>query len=158
MIRRSTLVIGFALSGCATLAPPEERQVQFIENVSASKAEAFSRALAYFGKAFGDAHKAIKVQNADAGQIVAKGNYPCSIFRQTGDFSNYSVHFDLDFQAKDKRIRLAFEDMRMVDGNSDPVAWDYGQIDSREKAARVGRECLVSLKSSLLKAIDGGNW
>lgn len=151
-------MLGFFLVGCATLAPPEERQFQYIENVNATKAESYARALAYFGKAFGDARSAIKVQNAEAGQIVAKGNYECNIFRQFGDVATYSVHFDLDFQAKDKRIRLTFEDLQMFDSNNAPVAWEYAQIDSREKAARVGRECLGPLKGALVKAINGGNW
>lgn len=72
MTLRNLVAFSVLVSGCATLAPPEDRQFHYVENVNATKA-------------FGDAKAAIKVQNSDAGQIIAKGNYTCNIFRQAGE-------------------------------------------------------------------------
>jgi hypothetical protein len=47
-------IILLNFSACATLAPKEERQAQFIENTQATKATAFNRALAYIAKNWGD--------------------------------------------------------------------------------------------------------
>jgi hypothetical protein len=144
----------------ATLAPPQDRQVVFVEDSKAPKAEAYSRAHAYFAKTFTDANHAIKSRDEAAGQIVARGNVDCNVFRQTGDTNSYVATCTLDFQAKDNRVRIAFEDLKMLGEHGSEPSWGYLQIGSKEQAEKI-RSCLEPVRAGIMKAVAGtgtGNW
>jgi hypothetical protein len=147
------------LSACAGMAPKEDRQAVFVETTTAPKATAYSRAMAYFAKNFKNANHAIQVRNEAEGQIVANGNVDCNELRQAGDTNGYNLSFTLDFQAKDNRVRMAFEDMTMLDPKGKPVPWAYNQISDKSKAEAV-KPCLAPMKDGVLKAISGStdNW
>lgn len=152
-------VLAFVLSGCsAKLLTPEERQVQFIETTKVNKAQAYERALAYFGKTFGDSNSAIKVRSPASSQIIAKGNVACNVLRQAGDTNDYVLDFSLDLQAKDKKIRLSFEDLVIKHGSGasvgQPVQWDYNQLSSVENREKI-KECLEPLRKGVTRALAG---
>lgn len=152
----SSIAIAGISAGCATLAPSEQRQTAFIENTTQTKATAYNRTLAYLGKNLGNSNFAIKMQDKDSGQIVTKMAIQCNHFRQGGDPKDYYLATNLDFQAKDNRIRLAFEDMVIHDETGKPVSWAYNQITDTKKAEEA-KVCLEPVKAGILKAINGGN-
>ncbi len=153
----SLLLIFPAFSGCATLAPVEDRKVEYIENTKAKKSEAYSAALAHFGKLFGNASAAIKISNAEAGQIVAKGVVECNVLRQFGEIYPHNLRFDLDFQAKDNRVRLAFENLVMTDHLGTEQGYAVRQLTDRAKVEQA-KSCLEPIRAGLLKAIGGSTW
>lgn len=154
------IILSFQLAGCATLAPPEERKVQFIDNTSATKAEAYNRALAQFGKIFKNSNQSIQVRNPDDGQIVAKAVIVCNELRQFGDINDYYLHLDIDFQAKDKRIRLLFENLEMMGPNGQHLDYAVNQLTDRSKVEKV-KPCLEFIRTGIVSAISGvqkENW
>lgn len=143
-------------SGCASLPPADQRQTQFVDSTSASKTVAYKRALAEFSKGFNDANRSLQLKDEESGQIVAKGNISCDIFRQPGDVNEYSLAFVMDFQAKDKKARFKFTDMVINDKYGQPVTWEYNQLTDSEKVEKA-KECLKPLHENALKAIGGSN-
>jgi hypothetical protein len=150
-----------AMSGCAGAAlAPEQRQFQIVENTTADAKTAYSRALVHIGKSWGDSNSAIKVKDESGAQIVVKGWIVCNELRQAMDPADYRLSFNLDLQAKDKKVRMSFEDLEMQDKLGKPVPWAYNQISSAEKVAAV-KPCVKPLTSALVGAINGGakeNW
>jgi hypothetical protein len=153
------VLMALSLSACATMLPVEQRKTQYIETTTAKRAAAYGRALAYLSKNFGDANEAIKLKDSESGQIVAKGNVTCNALRQWGDVNEYSLRFNLDFQAKDNKVRLVFEELEMISAAGAPVEWDYNQISSAANLEKA-KSCLEPIRSEVLKAISAGadNW
>jgi hypothetical protein len=154
-----TFITALLATGCATLAPKEDRVAVFVENTTVPKSTAYSHALAYFAKTFRDANHAIQVRDEAGGQIVANGNVTCNELRQMGDSNDYSLSFTLDFQAKDNRVRIAFEELTMMDHQAKPVTWANNQITDKSKVDAV-KPCLDPIRTGLLKAVAGSseNW
>ena len=147
--------LALSIVGCAGLAPKEVRQLAYVDEVKAPKSELYSRALAHFGKAFVDSNYAIKVSNEAAGQIVAKGTLDCAEPDMFGVRVPKLISFDVDFQAKDGKYRLALEDLMVVskEGTADPL--DSRQLTSSEKVEKV-KPCFDEFRSRLKKAVAGG--
>jgi len=134
---------------------------------TAKKADAYSKALAHLSKQFGDANSAIKVKNEASGQIVAKGAVLCN--ELPGDYvSNFDLSFDLDFQAKDNKARLLFEDLLIKYSSSDKLLGstntNYGRpapahmnIKNKEDVEKVGK-CLQVIVDGVTKSINGKDW
>lgn len=141
--------------GCAGLAPKEVRQLTYVDEVKGQKNVLYGRALAHFGKAFVNSNYAIKVSNESAGQIVAKGTLNCADTDMLGIRVQKFVSFDVDFQAKDGKYRMALEDLMVVskDGTIDPL--DSRQISSAEKVEGL-KPCFEEFRSGLKKALAGG--
>lgn len=145
--------------GCASLPPKDQRTVQYTNETNANKSTAYNRALGHLAKNFKDANHAIKIQNKDDAEIIAKGNISCNIFRNFGDINEYNLQFDLDFQAKDKKVRLVFEDLMITGTDGRMPAFASSQITNAEKLEKA-KECLEPIRNDLLKAIKGNsdNW
>jgi hypothetical protein len=94
-------------------------------------------------------------QDADSGQVVVKGNTACDTFRQTGDVNNYRLAFNLDFTAKDNRVRFVFEDLEILDSNGQSVQYAYNQIVDKGKAEQA-KSCLAPVKDGFMKTINAG--
>jgi hypothetical protein len=145
------------LAGCATLAPPEVRKVSYVEETKANKGETYQRALKLLAKKFGDSNSTIKVQDKEAGQIVAKGVVQCLVLRQAGDFLNdYNLGFTLDFEAKENKYRLLFEDLVILDATGKAFGYSYNQMTSAEQVEKV-KPCLAPIRTELAAAINGGS-
>lgn len=142
------------------MLPKEERNYHFIEQTSASQAQAYERALAYLAKNQKDSNEAIKLKEPSTGHIVAQGILPCNVMRQWGDLVDYQLRFTLDIQSKDKKVRVEFTDLEIIHPSGRPVEWDYNQISSKGNLDK-SKECTNSFRTSLLKEISGtaaGNW
>ena len=150
--------ITLSIAGCATMAPPEDRQVVYIENTTTAKTTAYNRALAHFAKTFTDSNH-VKMKDEASGQIVAHGNVACSVLKQAGDSNDYDLTFNLDLQVKDNRARIAFEDLQILDRHGVPFKYSYGQIIDKSKAEAV-KPCLEPVRAAIAKAINGSdtNW
>lgn len=143
------------ITGCtmAQLAPASDRRVEIIQKTKATKTEAYNKALVYFGKRLGDSNHASKVADKEQGQIVIKANMPCNVFRQSLDPKEYFLAFDLDFQAKDNRVRLVFEDMRILDDHGQLFIFDYNQLVSAEQTQKA-KSCLADVARGLASEIN----
>lgn len=149
------LLIPVLLSGCAdaVMAPSADRKVEFIEPTKATQIDAYKKTVAFLAKNLGDSNRAVKMKDDAAFQIVSQVSVPCNIFRQTGDPNDYSLRSSLDFQAKDKRVRMAFEDLTIVNQSGKPFEYAYNQITTQAQAERA-KECLRPLKDDILKSFD----
>ena len=150
------LALALLTTSCASLAPAEQRKTQWVETTTQTKATAYNRTLAYLSKNLGDSNHAVKMKDADSGQIIAHMNVTCNQFRQGGDPHDYNLAFNLDFQAKDNRVRMTFEDMTMLDKNGAAVGWAYNQITDAKKAEDA-KVCLAPVKEGILRALQGAN-
>lgn len=154
-----------AFSGCTTaqLLPAEQRQVAFVDVTNTKKADAYKRALAHLSKSFGDANSAIKVRDEAGGQIVAMGRVECDAFKGGSlDFAIYTLKFNLDFQAKDSKVRTAFEDLEVVTPvGGGMILNPTSQISGPEGLAKA-KTCVEPIRAALNKAIEketvGANW
>lgn len=149
------------LTSCAmgTLAPSEIRKKEYIIETKVKKADAYSKALAHLAKNFGDSNDAIKVKNEGSGQIIAKGNTTCNILPGDG-LSNYSLWFNLDFQAKDNKVRFDFEDLIIKYGSTSKMP---GFTDTNSMSGQTApphfniqkKEDVDKLESCLKPIVDG---
>ena len=153
-----SLMLTFA--GCASLAPREQRQLQFVENTTAPKATAYNRAMGYIAKNFGNSNVAIRMKDEASGQIILKGNVACNEMRQFGDTNDYFLGFNLDFQAKDNKVRFLFEDLEMLKKDGTSVPFANNQLTSAGDTEKV-KPCIEPVRSGMLKAINNtgnDNW
>lgn len=148
-------ILAFVSVGCATIAPPDVRKASFVEKTSQTKSASFNRALAYLAKNMGDSNSAIKLKDPESARIVVKMNSPCNAIRPWGDFmNNYSASYTADFQAKDKRFRLNFEDVHILVDQTGALAGT--NISGAKEMDKVKSECLSGVVASLKSAIDSG--
>ncbi len=154
---RAVILLGLTslLVSCAVgvLAPSEIRKKEYVVTTKAKKADAYSKALAHFAKTFGDANEAIKIKNEGAGQIVAKGNVPCRALPGDG-ISEYNLWFDLDFQAKDNKVRFVFEDLIIKFGYNGSPAPTMFNIQKKEDVGKLDK-CLKPIVDATMEAING---
>ena len=71
-------------------------------------------------------------------------------------FSNITVESDLDFQAKDKRVRIAFEDIQAftVNMQTGQKAYEWGPSDSKD-VEEIKEKCLIpNVVKPLLSSIN----
>ncbi len=150
-------------SACSTesyFAPVADRKVEFIDQTGVDKITAYRRALAHLSKTMADSNKSLKVHDETSGQIVAQGNVDCNSLRSPVMFATtMNAKFVIDFQAKDQRSRLVFEDVQMAmpDGS---FTWS-GQIGSKEDMEKVRLECLEPIHAELINSIHDSkkdNW
>ena len=158
ILKSNILLVPFLLTlvACASIAPAEDRKIQYVDNTKATKQEAYNRALAHLGKSFGDANQTIQVRSPEAGQIVAKGLVVCNVLRQFGDVNDYHLHFTFDFQSKDNRVRFLFEDLEMKGNSGRSLAFATNQLTDKEKVEKI-KGCLEPMRAGVLGAINGGS-
>lgn len=157
---KKLLIILGVVSGCATNMPAEQRRVDFIDQTNATKQSNYNGALSYLAKNMGDSKAAIQVKDPEQGRIILKGNTSCNELRQFGDINEYTLHFNLDFLTKDKKVKMSFEDLKILGPNGLDPLWGNLQISSKENLQKI-KPCLNRLRSNLLKAInspDENNW
>ncbi len=156
-------VLLIILSACSTesyFAPVAERKAEFIDQTGVDKTTAYRRALAHLAKTFENTETALKVRDEASGQVVAQGYTTCNSLRSAVMFATtMNAKFVLDFQAKDQRSRLVFEDVQitMPDGS---FTWS-GQIGSKEDMEKVKAECLEPIHHGLINSIQDSkkdNW
>ncbi|MCB1194477.1 MAG: DUF4468 domain-containing protein [Leptospiraceae bacterium] len=143
------IFIYFVLIGCKSLGPKEIRHAEIIENTGVSASTAYSRANVFLAKVYGDSNSAIKVNDDKNKRIVGK-------MRILNCFSNITVESDLDFQAKDKRVRIAFEDIQAftVNMQTGQKAYEWGPSDSKD-VEEIKEKCLIpNVVKPLLSSIN----
>ncbi len=139
---------------CATgIIPKEERQLTFVKETSQKKEVNHSKAMEYFSKTFQDISSTLKRNDLASQTIILKGNIACNLFRQTGDINDYSLHFILTVDSKDKKIRFLFEDLFIAHATGQPVMWAYNQLSDKEKVQQAGN-CLKPLMDGVLSSIN----
>jgi hypothetical protein len=142
------------LSACSSgqLLPEQERKAEYIESIPGNKNELFNRALTYLSKKVTDSNHAIKLRDDSSAKIVAHLNTPCNAVRSALYIYELDADFNLDFQAKDSKVRVAFEDIVIIDRQSNHISY-MGQVDSKENFDKVVGECIKPIYSDLLKSI-----
>lgn len=143
------------LSSCATsMLQKKDREIESVVKTKMSKENAYSTALTYIAKNFGDSSKVIKMKNLESGTIVLKGNTSCNIFRQAGDINNYLLQFTLTIMLKNQKAKLHYENLYISSNTGNPIGWEYNRISSKEKL-RKSMGCLDSLNKGLF---ESNNW
>jgi len=147
------LVLIVGACGSAKLLSPEQRKEIQVLDTSFLKNENYVKALQFFSTRFGDSSKAIKLSDKGAGMIVAKGNTPCNSLKQFGDVNDYSLQFELTVETKDKKIRVAFENLVMITDLGQPVRWSNNQMSSVSNVEKA-KECLAPIISSFKASLS----
>lgn len=147
-----SLLFGLFYS-CATLAPVEVRKKEYIEQIKVDKTTAYKKALAWYTKTANGNIDQIKLRDEESAHIIAKSSILCKAFNQTGDNSDYYLNFTFDFQAKDNKIKVSFEDLIMVDDLNSPLSFSYQQITDQSKVEKA-QTCLRPLLDDLIKTIN----
>ncbi len=165
MTKNLALAALVGLSSCTTaqLLPTDQRQVAFVDQTSVKKAEAYKRALAYLSKTYKDANHAIKVRDESGGQIVADGNVECDAFKGGAlDGAIYTLKFNLDFQAKDNKVRTSFENLEVTTPSGGGMIVNAGSQISGPEGLAKAKACVEPVRAALAKAVAseavGSNW
>lgn len=149
-----SLLLLTIITGCASsMLPTKQRALEKIVETKMAKNKAYSSALTYIAKNFGDSSKVIKMQNKDSGTIVLKGNTICNIFRQSGDINDYRLQFTLTISLKDKKAKLNYENLYISGSTGAEVSWAYNQLSSSEKVQQ-SMQCLEPMNKGLFKSND----
>lgn len=151
---KKILPLAFLVVSCtmAQLPPPEQRRITLNEKVKGTKNQLYVATLTSLTKNLGNSNSAIKMQDKDAGVIVAKMNISCNIFRQTGDINEYSLSFNFSSKASDNLLKMDFEDLKIVGDTGKEVTWEYNQITNKEKVEKA-KACLEPVKSKIIAEI-----
>src|SRR2546428_1095702 len=149
-------------ASCARhVAPIDVRAVARVDDVrGVEKDEAYSRALVWFQNNHDRAGIQVTTSDPDAARIVGSGEMQChssvgSGLRAMGlGFNQNYLRFNLEFQAKDGRFRIAFTDLfyYVTDIRYASSNLAQGPSDQADVVA-LYRDCLKGLESSLLQAL-----
>jgi hypothetical protein len=153
------LLLTLFACGSAQLAPSSDRIHSEVIKTKYSKTQNYSKAMTYFAQSYGNAKKAIISKDSNSGTIIADGNVTCNVFRQTGDINNYSLAYRMTFNSKNKKIRLKYEDLRIINNLGENVGWSYNQLTSKSDSEKAIKKCLKPLISDIKKSITvSDNW
>ena len=161
-MKNAILIAGISLifiSGCSTAPlPQQEREVVFMDNVSASKKEGFDRALGYLSKVMNDSGHAIKLKDEGAGKIIVRMETQCNEVGSALDVTgNQFLTFNIELDFKDNKVRQTYE---ALSAQRRDVA---GNTATREISSKGTMEdlkpCAERERANLLKAInENKNW
>ncbi len=140
---------------CASLAPVEKRQVRNVIEVKGVKAgDAYDRALVWFAKSLVNANWAVQIRDKPNGRIVANMTLQCPELTNAMDSWAQNVSFTADFQAKDDRYRLTFEQIYWEARSHTGNTLMRGPSDD-EDLAKIDAKCLASVRDSLRASVSG---
>jgi hypothetical protein len=154
---KKLILVGVAwlVTGCAVapLLPAEQRKAEFVDQTTATKDEAYSRALTYLAKNLGDSNHAIKLQDKGESHIVVKMNSVCPELKPASlDLNTYSIDFNLDVQTKDKKMRTSFEDLDVISSNPQQIM-GIPRISDQETLAKA-KTCADRVRKGLVTAVN----
>lgn len=148
------LITGLVLR-CASLAPVEKRQIRNVIEVKGIKADvAYDRALVWFAKSLVNANWAVQIRDKANGRIVANMSLQCQGLTNALDSWAQNVSFTADFQAKDDRYRLTFEQIYWEARSNTGNTLMRGPSDD-EDLAKIDATCLASVRNSLQASVGG---
>lgn len=130
---------------------PFERSVEYVVETDLKASEAYKKANHWLAKRLNNSKMAIQVQDDQDFLLASKMSTTCNTF-------NSAIDMDFEFQAKDKKIRVVYENItarstgNMFEGLVARYPSSHGQLDDFK------RTCLdpmvENLKSSLAKKED----
>jgi hypothetical protein len=144
--------------GCVTLAPPEQRQVRNVIDSKGVKAgDAYKRALIWFAKSVNNANWSVQIKDENEKRIVANLRLNCADIQvSTNILGNLNfISFVADFQAKDDRFRLTFEDVHFFVRQQNGNEVTHGP-SSAEDLNEIDAKCLKSVRDSFTASVSGG--
>mgnify|MGYP001562941971 CR=1 FL=1 len=148
------LAMAVFLVSCATPLPKEKRELTFVETTTASKSDAYNRVLSYLAKNLGDSNAAIKVKDQENGTIITQIILPCNDFRTFMDINPYTAEYNLEVNAKDKKVRLVYEAVAKRGHNAVSGSAFNPQPITSDSEAQAAKKCATEHKAALLKEIS----
>lgn len=152
---RISILTVFAISSCVSLLPVELRQSEEVVETGVKKDVAYNRALVWFAKSLNNSNQAVQVKDPDAGRIVSNMRASCPDLGSALNALYYGgqyVDVSVDFQAKDSKARIRFENIRHFGTNAYGQQFDLGPT-SQEAVEEIKTKCLSTISSQLLKAV-----
>jgi len=136
--------------------PAEQRQVRNVVESKGVKAnEAYDRALIWFAKSLGNANWAVQIRDPQGKRIVANVKYHCTINTGSDILGNQNmIGFIADFQAKDDRFRLTFEDIIFTVRQQNGNEVVHGPTDE-EQRSEIDQKCLIPVRDSITASVKG---
>lgn len=142
----TTTVIAL-LSGCVTLAPREDRQIEFTEKTELNQRVAFDRALSWIENHIGSPEI-----DSEKGDIALKSKTLCNYLKPVQDPNDYTLQFILFVRANDNKMIFQFEDLKIIDKYGNTVNREQPQVTSVEKVNLV-RPCVAKIKDQILQHV-----
>lgn len=96
------------MASCKSPGSLEVRKTEPVGKTNAPASGACARSLVELAKLYRDANSALEVRDEKNAQLVGKAH----ISHFSACFANIHVDFDLDFSAKDNRVRFEFDDIQ----------------------------------------------
>lgn len=158
------MIVLAAVPGCAAkLAPLDVRAVTKVSDIrDVNKESAYSRALIWFENNHDRAGVRVTSRDPETATIVGSGEMQChasvgSGLRAMGmGFNQNYLRFNLEFQARDGRLRVAFTelfyyvtDIRYSGSNLAQGPSNKAEVDA------LYQDCLKPLEDSLVRAVGG---
>lgn len=138
------------LSGCVTaqLASQQMRRAEYRHDTGKNPDQAFMAIRVALARGFGDASKAIKLDDAKNRIIIAHGNVPCTALKMGNGFATGErAEFLLSIKISDQgTLAVDFENVVMMAD----TAWDMGLRPSNASDMnQVADECLKPVFDNL---------
>ncbi|MGE0761869.1 MAG: hypothetical protein AB7N80_01195 [Bdellovibrionales bacterium] len=147
----------------------EDRFKEYIEDTEVDAVVSYTRAQAWAASAYKNgSQSAIQYEDQATYKFIARGFL--SDCQGLGNWRHYEVSFLLDFQAKNKRVRILFDKILMTNigqqhgsgGNPVAALMSSNLPTTKDELDKIAANCLEPIKATLMKEIqtDKGtkNW
>lgn len=138
-----------AFWGTPKLLPAEQRAKEFQFESKLDKKALFQKVIIWSAKTFNNANESVKLKDADAGVLVAKGNLDCKALKLgNGHATGERIDFTVEILVEDKKITVKVEDLIGLAEES----YDTGTRPSTpEEMKSVVDQCLTPWTDSIKK-------
>lgn len=145
----------FLLASCGILPSnqgteqekPYERKVEYIFNVNADQDKSYREVNSWLAKKLRNSKYAIQLQDDKQKLIISKMATSCNTY-------NSSIEMNFNFEAKNKRVRIVFENISAI-GSGSALQGLFPLYPSRQSQLDDFKSnCLDSYISEIKKAID----
>ncbi len=100
------------IQACLTVMPITDRKMERIIQTDLNKNLAYDRALTWFAKNLNNSNQAVQIRDKETSRIVSNMQTECLGSSLNTAFGQRSfVTFSIEFQAKDNRARIRFENI-----------------------------------------------
>jgi hypothetical protein len=128
-----------------TVEPNESgmyENITVIELEGFSKADVFSKAIEWVALNYKNADKVIKMQDANSGKIILKGNFSTDLYMKQGWINHTMI-----IECKDGKMRVTFNNFSYYSTGSGEMAFEKPMMSKKKAIEEAERNVKFSLES-----------
>lgn len=126
--------------GAPDILPATDRTKVYELETKLDKKKSFQKISIWAAKTFTNANETIKLKDADAGILIAKGNLPCTALKiGNGYADNQHIDFTLEITADNKKTEVKISDLV---GRAHGAYDDGARPSKKEEMEAALKECI----------------